>query len=235
MQSRIFANPHDTALAAARCFQQCAQESVNARGSFTFALSGGHTPWLMLGELSCIALPWRDCHLFQVDERIAPYGDDTRNLTHIERALLRKVQIPVQAVHPMPVEANDLQSAAEEYSATLTAICGTPPILDLVLLGLGADGHTASLVPGDPVLDTESMFVAITQTYQGSRRMTLTFPVLNLARRLLWLVTGAEKATVLHQLLRSGQSIPAGRVSQRQATVFADEAAADTPATGPQA
>ena len=144
MQSRTCANPYDTAMAAARCFQQCALESVDARGRFTFALSGGRTPWLMLGELSGIALPWRDCHLFQVDERVRPYGDEARNLTHIERTLLREVPIPAKAVHPMPVEAHDLQSAAEEYSSTLAAICGTPPILDLVLLGLGTDVHTAS-------------------------------------------------------------------------------------------
>jgi 6-phosphogluconolactonase len=212
-------------MAAARCFQQCALESVDSRGRFTFALSGGRTPWLMLGELSGIALPWRDCHLFQVDERVRPYGDEARNLTHIERTLLREVPIPAKAVHPMPVEAHDLQSAAEEYSSTLAAICGTPPILDLVLLGLGTDGHTASLVPGDPVLDTESKFVGITQMYQGSRRMTLTFPVLNRARRLLWLVTGAEKAGALQKLLQAKPSIPGGRVSQIQAIVFADEAA----------
>jgi 6-phosphogluconolactonase len=179
----------------------------------------------MLEELSQITLPWRHCHMFQVDERVAPDGDETRNLTHIDRILLQEIPIPASAVHPMPVEAHDLQLTAAEYSRTLTTICGTPPILDAVLLGLGTDGHTASLVPNDPVLDTESMYVGITQVYQGTRRMTLTFPLLNQALRLLWLITGEEKTEVLQQLLEGKPSIPAGRVSRHRAIIFADQAA----------
>lgn len=234
MQSSTCAAPREVALAASRFFQQCAQDSVRARGRFAFALSGGRTPWLMLEVLSGLELPWTCCHLFQADERVAPVGDEARNLTRIERGLLRKVPIPAPSVHPMPVRLHDLPGAAEEYSATLTAVCGSPPILDLIVLGLGADGHTASLVPGDPVLHAKSKSVGTTRLYQGTRRMTLTFPVLNRARQLLWLVTGKEKAGVLKQLLDGDPSIPAGRVCRHQAMVITDEAAAANSPPGPR-
>ena len=112
------------------------------------------------------------------------------------------------------------------YAQTLQEIAGSPPVLDLVHLGLGPDGHTASLVPGDPVLDVTDADVALTGVYQGRRRMTLTYPILNRARRILWLVTGSEKAGPLVRLRQGDPSIPAGRVRQDQALVLADRAAA---------
>src|SRR5258705_7493126 len=117
----------------------------------------------------------------------------------------------------MPVEAPDLEAAASRYAETLWAIAGSPPVFDLVHLGLGADGHTASLVPGDPVLDVTDADVAVTRPYQGRRRMTLTFPIINRSRRVLWLVTGREKAGALVRLRNRDPSIPASCVRQDRA------------------
>jgi 6-phosphogluconolactonase len=127
----------------------------------------------------------------------------------------------------MPVESPDLEAAAAQYALTLREIAGSPPVLDLAHLGLGPDGHTASLVPGDPVLDVTDADVAVTgRAYQGRRRMTLTYPMLNRSRRILWLVTGSEKVDMLARLRAGDRSIPAGRVSQDRALVLADRAAA---------
>ncbi len=203
-----------------------ARAAVAARGRFVLAVSGGHTPWLMLRALAGESVPWPEVHLFQVDERVAPAGDPDRNLTHLRESLLTRVPLRPEQVHAMPVEASDLEAAARSYAQVLQEIAGSPPVLDLVHLGLGADGHTASLVPGDPVLDVTNTDVALTGIYQGRRRMTLTYPVLNRARRILWLVTGAEKAGPLVRLRAADASIPAGQVRQDQALVLADRAAA---------
>ena len=126
----------------------------------------------------------------------------------------------------MPVDAADLEVASQQYAATLERIAGMPPVLDLAHLGLGPDGHTASLVPGDPVLDVTESDVATTGLYQGRRRMTLTYPLLNRARAIVWLVTGPEKAEMLARLYAVDRSIPAGRISQDRALVLADHDAA---------
>jgi 6-phosphogluconolactonase len=165
----------------------------------------------------------------QVDERIAPAGDPDRNLTHLRENLLGRAPMPPEQIHAMPVEEADIEAAARSYAGTLEQNAGTPPVLDLVHLGLGPDGHTASLVPGDPVLDVTDRDVGITEVYQGRRRMTLTYPLLNRSRRILWLVTGADKAEMLPRLLAGDASIPGGRVRQEQAFVLADRAAAGTP------
>jgi 6-phosphogluconolactonase len=164
-------------------------------------------------------------HVFQVDERCAPHGTAQRNLTQLEDALLGKTPLERDAVHAMPVEAAELETAADAYAATLRLQAGTPAVLDLVHLGLGDDGHTASLVPGDAVLDVDDRDVAATASYRGHRRMTLTLPLINRARARLWLVTGAGKADVLERLMTGDTGIPAGRVKAENAVVFADEAA----------
>ena len=165
-------------------------------------------------------------HVVQVDERVAPAGDPDRNLTHLRESLLEHAPLPPEQIHAMPVEEKDLEAAAASYARLLQQIAGSPPVLDLAHLGLGPDGHTASLVPGDPVLDVTDRDVALTGLYQQRRRMTLTYPMLNRSRRILWLVTGPEKAEMLARLQRGDASIPAGRVRQDKAQVLADRAAA---------
>jgi len=203
-----------------------AREAVAARGRFVMAVSGGHTPWIMLRALAGEDVPWKAVHVAQVDERVAPAGDPDRNLTHLRESLLSHAPIPPEQIHAMPVESADLEAAASAYARTLEGLAGAPAVLDLVHLGLGPDGHTASLVPGDPVLSVVDRDVAVTGVYMGRRRMTLTYPVLDRARRVLWLVTGAEKAPMLPRLVRSDGSIPAGRVRPDAALVVADRAAA---------
>jgi 6-phosphogluconolactonase len=165
-------------------------------------------------------------HLFQVDERLATAGDPERNLTHIRESLLAHAPLKPEQVHALPVEDDDYAAAAARYAQTLRKMAGSPPVLDLVHLGLGPDGHTASLVPHDPVLEVSDADVALTGIYQGRRRLTLTYPIINSSRRILWLVTGADKADMLARLWAGDPSIPAGRVRRDQALVFADKAAA---------
>jgi 6-phosphogluconolactonase len=204
-----------------------AREAVTARGRFIMAVSGGHTPWLMLRALSDEQLPWEHVHIVQVDERVAPAGDPDRNLAHLRESLLDHAPLLPDHIHAMPVETSDLDRAAEQYTATLRDVAGSPPVLDLVHLGLGPDGHTASLVPGDPVLDVSDADVATTGVYQGRRRMTLTFPIINRCRSVLWLVTGRDKAATLVRLRDDDQSIPASHVRRDRALILADRAAAE--------
>ncbi|HXN08416.1 MAG TPA: 6-phosphogluconolactonase [Candidatus Acidoferrales bacterium] len=226
MKLDILPDADSAAKAGAMFVAAEARAAANAWGRFTFAVSGGRTPWLMLAALAQETVPWQDVHVVQVDERIAPLADADRNLTHLRESLLAHAQLREEQIHAMPVESSDLENAAASYAATLREIAGSPPVLDLVHLGLGPDGHTASLIPGDPVLNVTDADVAVTGVYQGRRRMTLTYPALNRARRILWLVTGAEKAEMLARLMHADQSIPAGRVNQERAVVIADRAAA---------
>jgi 6-phosphogluconolactonase len=221
----VLADASTVAKQAAAIIAEGARAAVAARGCFNVAVSGGHTPWQMLRALAGEEVPWHAVRVFQVDERIAPAGDPDRNLTHLCESLSALSPFPPDLICPMPVESSDLAAAATQYAHALAAIAGTPPVLDLVHLGLGPDGHTASLVPGDPVLEVTDADVALTGIYMGRRRMTLTYPILDRARRILWLVTGAEKADQLARLIASDHSIPAGRVRQDSATVLADELA----------
>jgi 6-phosphogluconolactonase len=202
-----------------------AREAVRRRGCFAVALSGGATPLRLWRLLAGQELPWPQVHLAQVDERLAPAGDAARNLTALRETLLRQVPLPPENVYPMPVEAPDPALAAREYGALLQRRIGSRVVFDLVHLGLGEDGHTASLLPGDAALDVIGRDVALTGTYQGWRRMTLTYPALDRARRILWLVTGAGKAAALRRLFDADRSIPAGRVRRSGAVVVADAAA----------
>ncbi len=211
---------------AASLISDYGREAVAARGLFTLAVSGGHTPWLMLRALANAAIPWRALRILQVDERIAPAGHTDRNLTHIYETLMSHAPLTADQLYAMPVESPDLESAASLYAATLRKVAGELPVIDVVHLGLGPDGHTASLVPGDPVLDVENADVALSGPYQGRRRMTLTYPILNRARRVLWVVTGGEKEGMVERLLNGDRGIPAGRVRSDRALLLADSAAA---------
>ncbi len=226
MKMEVLADAEAVAKRAAVIIAEEAGVAVAAHGRFVMAVSGGHTPWQMLRALAGEVVPWEGVHVVQVDERIAPAGDPDRNLTHLRESLLEHAPLSAGQIYAMPVEESNLEDAARSYARMLQQIAGTPPILDLAHLGLGPDGHTASLVPNDPVLNIIDREVAITGPYQNRRRMTLTYPVLNRSRRLLWLVTGSEKMGMLRRLRDGDVSIPAGRVRQDHALILADHAAA---------
>ena len=226
MNIKVYPDEDAVAGKAAAIIADAARAAVTSRGRFTLAVSGGRTPWLMLRALAAEKLPWRQVHVFQVDERLAPAGDPDRNFTHLRDSLLDHAPLSPDHVHAMPVETAELNRAAEQYARTLQDIAGLPPVLDLIHLGLGPDGHTASLVPGDPVLDVTDVDVAVTGPYQGRRRMTLTVPIINRSRLVLWLVTGGEKAEALVRLRDGDRSIPGSRVRRNDALVLADRAAA---------
>jgi 6-phosphogluconolactonase len=211
----------DGAEAAARGAALIAEEAraaVTDRGAFVLAISGGGTPLPMFKRLGEEEVPWERTRIFQVDERVAPDGDDDRNLTHIEQALPAAA---LERLQPMPVTDEDLEAAAARYEDSL------PPEIDVIHLGIGPDGHTASLVPGDPVLEVTDRRVSLTGgEYEGRRRMTLTYPALAAARRVFWLVSGEKTRDALSRLLAGDPSIPAGRVKARDPLVIADRAAA---------
>ena len=226
MKLEVFEDAEAVARAAAAIIAADARAAVAARGRFIMAVSGGKTPWIMLRALAGEEVPWKDVHVFQVDERIAPAGDPDRNLTHLRASLLEHAPLPPQQIYAMPVDSPDLEAAAKQYARTLEQVAGSPPVLDLAHLGMGPDGHTASLVPGDPVLKVTDADVGLTGVYMGRRRMTLTYPVLNRSRRILWLMTGSDKVAMLPRLLEGDTTIPSGRISHDQAVVLADRAAA---------
>ena len=193
------------------------REALAERGEFSLALSGGKDPWRMVELIAESDLDWERTTIFQVDERIAPAGDDDRNLTHMVETLPVELHMRIR---PMPVTDEDLEAAATRYAEEL------PDALDAVHLGIGPDGHTASLVPNDPVLEVTDRKVALTGgSYQDRRRMTVTYPTLAAARKIVWLITGEEKQDALAKLRAGNTSIPAGRVATEHATVVADKAA----------
>ena len=187
--------------------------AVEARGSASIGLSGGDLPPPMFRRLAAIDLPWSAVHVFQIDERVAPDGDPDRNAVAIQRELLDRTDA---VGHLMPVTADDLEAAAADYARELDEQCGG--VLDIAQLGIGDDGHTASLVPGDPVLDVTDADIATTGEYRGRRRMTFTYPSINRCRALVWLVTGAHKAAVVKTMLEGGD-VPAAAVAKENAVL----------------
>jgi 6-phosphogluconolactonase len=227
MDIEVFSDAGVVARQAAKLIAKEARDSVSVRGKFVMAVSGGKTPWIMLRNLGQEDMPWNSVHVVQVDERIAAPGDPDRNLTHLRESLLASAPLHPEQLHAMPVESCNFESVCTRYALALEKIAGSPPVLDLVHLGLGPDGHTASLVPADPVLEVQDADVALTGTvYQGHRRMTLTYPIINRSRFVLWLFTGEEKSPMLPRLLAGDVSIPAGRVRANRAVILADQAAA---------
>ena len=223
---QVHADPDELAAAAAAWIARRARDAIEDRGRFLLAVSGGSTPLRMFHALRTVAIEWGRVHLVQVDERVAPAGSPERNFTHLHDALLGHVPIPAGQVYPMPVLDTDLGAGAQRFNRLLAALAGAPPVLDLVQLGLGEDGHVASLVPGDPALGIVDADVAATGPYHGRCRMTLTLPAIDRARGILWLVAGAGKSAMLSRLVRGDQSIPAGRVRRSEALLMADRAAA---------
>jgi len=226
VRTGILPDPGTVAMRAAERIAQVAREAVTERGRCALAFSGGTTPWRAFRALAGEDVPWDRVHLFQVDERVAPSGNPERNDFHLKEALIDRIAIPSANVHLMPVEEEDLDEGARRYEAILRQIAGTPPVLDLVQLGLGEDGHTASLFPGDATLEVVDSDVAVSGLHKGRRRMTLTFPAIDRARCILWLVTGSGKAVALERLRAGDRSIPAGRVRSDRAVLLADAAAA---------
>jgi len=226
LKIEVHADAAAVARRTAAWIAEVAREAIAQRDRFVLALSGGNTPWQTLRLLATEPIDWSKVNVVQVDERVVPIDSPDRNLTHLRDTLLARVPLPAAQVHPMPVDDADLAAAAERYGRLLARLAGSPPLLDLVQLGLGADGHTASLVPGDAVLDVTRADVAVTAAYKGQRRMTLTFPIINRACRILWLVTGGDKAEVVARFVRGDPSLPASRVSREPALLLADRAAA---------
>ncbi len=205
--------------------------AVAARGRATVAFSGGSSAVPLLHALAGADVPWASVHVLQVDERVAPAGHEERNLTALRRCLLDRVPLPADQLHAMPVDAEDLDAAAARFAATLQKVAGRPPRLDLVHLGLGPDGHTASLVPGSPLLSAREP-VGMSAAYQGWRRMTLTLPVLSRARHVLWFVFGAGKAAVVRRLVDGEAILPAGKVERSHALLLLDAPAASALPSG---
>ena len=220
-----FSSAEDAAKAGADFIFARATEALELRDRFILALSGGSTPWQMLHKLAGYDLPWNKVHILQVDERAVPDDDPDRNLLHIRKVFAEPVSLPPDHLHAMPVVRADLNAGAQAYERELAALAGTPPIADVIQLGLGVDGHTASLVPDDPVLEICDRDVGVTGPYNGCPRMTLSYPFINRARHIMWLIVGAEKAVMVERLIRKDRTIPAGRISSQQATIIADSAA----------
>lgn len=201
---------------------------VAARGNASLAISGGRTPQKMLEILAREPLPWERIDVLQVDERVAPKGHVDRNATAAAAAFAAQVARHPERFHWMPVEDPSLAQASAAYTRTLREVAGEPPTLDVVHLGLGADGHTASLFPGSPLVDEAEADVAVTDEQLGRRRMTLTLPVLNRARQILWVITGADKAATLARMLAGDPTVVASRVRRSGAVIVADVEATRT-------
>jgi 6-phosphogluconolactonase len=203
----------------AEVLAEAVRDAISERDSSALGVSGGRDPWPMFSQLEDLVEDWTSVTIFQVDERVAPPGSDERNLTH----LIESLSIGAQgSIRPMPVDEDDLDAAADRYADSL------PDALDIAHLGIGPDGHTASLVPGDPVLEVTDRRVAVTAgEYEGVRRMTLTYPELERVRKLLWVVTGEEKVDALRKLLDQDPSTPSGALRPGgESLILADRAAA---------
>lgn len=226
MRLEVEKTPEAAAAMAARLIATVLGIGIARRTRATLALSGGSSPVPMLRELVRQPLDWTAIHVYQVDERVVARGEAARNLTRIEELLVANGPLPHRNLHPMWVDRSDLLGAAAEYATEIEHLAGVPAILDAVHLGLGTDGHTASLFSGDPALKVKDRAVALTGEHHGYSRMTLTLPIINRARSIIWFVTGADKAGVLADLYAGGAPFPAGRVARVRAVVVADSAAA---------
>lgn len=225
MRLEVSRTAAEAAGVAARLIATVLGIAIGRRSRASLALSGGSSPLPMLRALIREPLDWSAIHVYQVDERVVARGDSARNLGALDENLVWRGPLPRRNLHPMWVDRADLAAAAGAYAEEIAQVAGDPPILDIVHLGLGTDGHTASLFPGDLVLQVKDRSVAVTDEHNGHRRMTLTYPVLSRARSVVWFVTGADKAGVVADLYAGGAPFPAGRVARRRAVLVADQAA----------
>jgi 6-phosphogluconolactonase len=207
---------------------ECVEHAIAARGVAAIAVSGGTTPAAMLGELAASGADWRHVHVFQVDERLVPDDDERRNM-RLVRAAFAQSGVPPANLHAVVAASAAPQAVADSYGRELRAIAGTPPVLDAVHLGLGADGHTASLFPGDRAVGAGGD-VALSGDHGGMRRITLTLDTLNRARMRIWLVTGTRKREVVKRMLEPGSSLVANRLQAEHSVLVLDaDASADSP------
>ena len=214
------------AAAAARIRDEAAA-AIAAGGRFRVALAGGSTPRALYPKLVG-AVDWTRTDVFFGDERAVPPDDPQSNYRMARETLLEPARVPAANVHRWRAESPDLDAAAREYELALRARA-TPPWLDLALLGLGPDGHTASLFPGTAALSVDDrLAVAVDVPALHTRRLTLTYPALLGAASVMFLVTGAEKRAPLADILRPGSTLPAARIvhQSRQVLIFCDQAAA---------
>lgn len=237
---RVFPNLEQLSDAAARLFTQVACRRATEGALFCAALSGGSTPRrlyeLLAGTPYAAQVPWEDVHLFQVDERCVPLGHPESNYRMIHETLLVRVPLPGGNVHRMAAEQADLEGTARKYAGELAHVLhtepGEVPRLDLVLLGMGADGHTASLFPLSQALEEKTLWVRPNPVEKlGTQRMTLTLPVLNAAAQIVFLVSGVEKAETLRRVLKGPlqvEQLPAQGVRPVNGRLrwYVDEAAA---------
>ncbi len=224
----VLADAEAVAEAAAAHIARELSAAISERGRATLAISGGRTPLRMLALLAAKPLPWGLVDVFQVDERFAPWGHAERNASQALTAFNEAARPPPASFHWMPVDNPEPRVGARAYAAALLAAAGDPPLLDVVHLGLGADGHTASLFPGASV-DAVTAIVALAPAPSGAGRprMTLTLAALNGARQIVWTITGSEKRAALAGLLAEDAAIVGSRVRRTGARVFADRDAVD--------
>jgi 6-phosphogluconolactonase len=222
VQIERYANIGELTRAAAELIaEDCRRVLAERPDSYTLGLSGGKTPPLMFDALVGLPMPWHRVHVFQVDERVAPAGSEDRNFTQLSDRLLAHVEIPGENVHPMPVESDDLELACRRYEEAMRRVTSGAP-LDLLQLGLGDDGHTASLAPGDPILDVSDRDVWHVESFNGLPRMSLTLPLINRARRIVWLATGSARADMCRRLVSGDPTIPSGRVENDGIVLLVD-------------
>ncbi len=217
---------------AAEVMAAAIAQAIARSGRCLMALSGGSTPLPVFSELANHDLGWERVTIFQVDERIAEAGSPLRNLTAQEEALghlgANWMPMPVDALLGVTEPHAQARTCAilDGFATELVGLADDPPILDLVHLGLGDDGHTASLFPGDPLVDELGSYVGVTAVHNEARRVSLTRPVLDRARMVIWLVRGSAKVGPLGRLLHGDLSIPAGLIRPAHSVVLADTDAA---------
>lgn len=226
MKICVYPTATEATEAAALLFAEQAIEAVRAHGRCVVAVSGGKTPEPMFRSAAQLAIPWTTLDVFQVDERVVDTSDSRRNAAVVRETWIAPGLLPSERFFPMPVESADIAAGARQYARLLENSAGSPPTIDLVHLGLGDDGHTASLVPGDSLIDDDQQLVGLSVPYQGVRRMTLMPRVLNRSSAQLWLVLGTSKAMALRGLWLNDRVLPATHIDRARATVIADLAAA---------
>jgi len=232
----VYADAKTVCEAAANYICHVAQQAVQEKGYFTLALAGGRTPNLLYQRLAeapySIEMPWQQSFIFWGDERYVLPTQPDSNYGAAWEQLFSKINIPADNIYPMPTTLANSEEAATLYEQTIHCVFTTlrTTELDLVLLGMGDDGHTASLFPGSKAVSEYERWVVSTQNPNGQQRLTLTVPILNKTKQILFLVTGEEKKSMLHTILTDHQQgkmrYPAAMVSGRQKTVWMVDTAA---------